>query len=51
MKIYLKDFAFYGKWYSEDENEYEILAWLEKSSFQFFLSEDLIEEFGYKNCE
>lgn len=49
MKIDLIDAALFGEWSSEDELEYEILSWYEKSSFQFFSTEKLIEEFGYKD--
>ncbi len=50
MKIDLSDAAFCGEWCSE-EAEYEIIYWFEKSSFQFFYTGKLINEFGYKDCE
>lgn len=50
MKIDLRDAAFYGAWCSEREREFDILCWFEKSSFQFFYVEKLINEFGYKDC-
>ncbi|MBQ2842181.1 MAG: hypothetical protein IJE72_04020 [Clostridia bacterium] len=49
MKIDLTDAAFYSTWNSEKELKYEFNNWLEKSSYQFFYTEKLIDEFGYKD--
>lgn len=49
MKVDLTNAALFGEWCSEDELEYKVLSWYEKSSFQFFSTEKLIEEFGYKD--
>ncbi len=49
MKIDLSDAAFYSIWNSEKELKYEVNNWLEKSSFQFFYTGILIDEFGYKD--
>lgn len=51
MKIDLTDAAFYGNWCSEEDSEYEVNAWFEKSSFGFFYTSNLINKFGYKNFE
>ena len=51
MKIDLTDAAFYGEWCSEEDSEYEVNAWFEKSSFGFFYTSNLINKFGYKNFE
>lgn len=51
MKLELRDVLMRGKWYKEEDSEYEVEYWLEKSSLQLFYTENLIEEFGYKNCD
>lgn len=51
MKINLTDAAFYGEWCSERKAKYKIKSWLERSSLQFFSTEKLINEFGYKDCD
>lgn len=51
MKIDLKKAACYGEWCSEEDSEYEVNAWFEKSSFKFFYTSNLINKFGYKNFE
>lgn len=51
MKLELRDVAMEGKWYSEEDTEYEAEYWFEKSSFQLFYTGDLIEAFGYKDCD
>lgn len=49
MKVDLLNAAFCGEWCSEEE-KFEITYWFEKSSFQFFYTGKLIDEFGYKDC-
>ena len=50
MKVEIRNIIMFGKWYSEEENEYEENYWFEKSSSAIFYSGKLIEEFGYKDC-
>ncbi|MBQ2694678.1 MAG: hypothetical protein IJF57_03910 [Clostridia bacterium] len=49
MKVDLIDATLFGEWSSEDELAYDVSSWFEKSSFQFFTTDKLIENFGYKN--
>lgn len=51
LKADLREAAYYGEWCSEEDSEYEVHAWFEKSSFKFFYTSKLINKFGYKNCE
>lgn len=51
MKIDLSDAAFSGEWNSEKEIEFEINYWFEKSSFQFYFTGKLINEYGYKDYD
>lgn len=51
MKIDISAAARFGEWCSEEDSEYEVHAWFEKSSFKFFYTSKLINKFGYKDCE
>lgn len=53
MKIKISNVRIWIEWDSEDEDEniYEVVNWFEKSSYQFFSTEDLLEKFGYKNYQ
>lgn len=51
MKIDLTVAVFYGEWCSEEDSEYEVHAWFEKSSLKFFYTSNLINKFGFKNFE
>lgn len=51
MKVDLKDAAYYGKWDSEEDSWCDVHAWFEESSFKFFYTSNLIDEFGYKDCD
>ena len=51
MKLELRNILYYGEWDSEEDTEYEVFYWFEKSSMQFFSTDRLIDEYGYKNCE
>lgn len=51
MKIDLTEAAFYGEWCSEEDSEYEVNAWFEKSSFAFFYTSNLIDKFGFESFE
>ena len=42
MKLELRDVLMRGKWYKEEDSEYEAEYWLEKSSLQLFYTENLI---------
>lgn len=51
MKVDINKAARFGEWCSEEDSEYEVYAWFEKSSFKFFYTSNLIEKFGYEDCE
>ncbi len=51
IKADLREAACYSEWCSEKDCKYEVNAWFEKSSFKFFYTSNLIDMFGYKNCE
>ncbi|MBR4050192.1 MAG: hypothetical protein IKK09_06815 [Clostridia bacterium] len=53
MKIDISEVCIWIEWDCEDEDDniYEVVNWFEKSSYQFFSTEDLLEEFGYRNYQ
>lgn len=53
MKIKISEVVTWIEWDSEDEDDniYEVVNWFEKSSYQFFSTEDLLGEFGYRNYQ
>lgn len=51
MKIDISVAARFGEWCSEEDSKYEVHAWFEKSSLKFFYTSNLINKFGYKDCE
>lgn len=52
MKIDITNAAFVGRLNLENrDDEYNVIYWLEKSSYKFFYTGDLIEQYGYKDTE
>lgn len=53
MKIKISEAVTWIEWDSEDEDDniYKVVNWFEKSSYQFFSTEDLLGEFGYRNYQ
>lgn len=51
MKTELTDLMFYGAWDDENDDFPEDAVWFEKSSGQYFQTDALTEDFGYKDCE
>ncbi len=53
MRIKISEVVTWIEWDSEDEDDniYEVVNWFEKSSYQFFSTEDLLDEFGYGNYQ
>ncbi|MBQ7101742.1 MAG: hypothetical protein IJN81_08915, partial [Clostridia bacterium] len=53
MKIKISEVITWIEWDSEDEDDniYEVVNWFEKSSYQFFSTEWLLEKFGYGNYQ
>lgn len=51
MKVDLNDIACHSEWCSEWKSQQDVRAWLESSSLKVFYTSNLIDKFGYKDCE